>query len=168
MNALPMYIEKGLRNTAFFLALLSAFSLFTIVLVIITSVVLRKFFDAPLYFAEELVGLLLSATLFLGLPMATLNGQHIRVTLMSELLQKRSPIYAKLLSIFSLMIGIGFMGWIFLESIPWMEFAIKRELKSETARILLYPLMSVVPFSIGLCGVIYCAKLFGFIHKQDD
>lgn len=119
------------------------------------------------FFAEELVGLLMSASLFLALPMATLKGQHIRVSLLLDTLKSRSPVLRNALFTAGLLVGIGFTGWIFLESLPWMEFAIRRELKSETARILLYPLMSVVPISMIFCLVIYAAKVFGFIHSEE-
>ncbi len=167
MNLVSLLIDKGLRRLALFLAVLSALSLVAILAVIVMSVVLRKFFDAPLFFAEELVGLLMSASLFLALPMATLTGQHIRVTLLLDSLKSRTPFLAKAISVLGLLVGLGFCGWIFWEAIPWMEFAIKRELKSETARILLYPLMSVVPVSMGLCCCIYFAKLLGLIKLEE-
>ncbi len=161
MNSVSRLIEKGLRGSAFFLAVLSALSLVTILIVIVTSVVLRKFFDTPLFFTEELVGLLMSAGLFLALPMATINGQHIRITLLLDAIKTKAPRAFKLVTLCGLLVGIGFTGWILYEALPWMDFAIRRGLKSETARILLYPLMSVVPISMGLCCIIYCAKLFG-------
>ncbi len=167
MNVFSSLIDKGLKRSAFFLSILSAFSLVAILVVIVASVVLRKFFNTPLFFTEELVGLLMSASLFLALPMATIKGQHIRVTLLLDSLKERVPMLSKLLMLFGILVGIGFTGWIFWEAIPWMEFAIKRELKSETARILLYPLMSVVPVSMGLCGIIYFARIFGLIKIEE-
>ncbi len=167
MNSIKITVEKGLRHSAFFLAVLSALSLTAILVVIVVSVVLRKFFGAPLFFAEELVGLLMSASLFLALPMATIKGQHIRVTLLVEAFRSRSPTAAKLLLYAGTLVGIAFTGWILWEAIPWMEFAIKRELKSETARILLYPLMSVIPISMALCGMIYSAKIVGILKLEE-
>ncbi|USD64303.1 TRAP transporter small permease [Vibrio sp. SCSIO 43136] len=167
MSSLKSSIEKGLRGSAFFLAILSALALTAILLVIITSVVLRKFFDSPLFFAEELVGLLMSASLFLALPMATIKGQHIRVTLLIEALKDGFALATKILVFAGTLVGIAFTGWILWEAIPWMEFAIRRELKSETARILLYPLMSVVPVSMGLCLLIYCARVVGIVKLEE-
>ena len=167
MSCVVSYIDKGLRHSAFFLAVLAALSLLSILIVIVVSVVLRKFFDTPLYFTEELVGLLMSTSLFLALPMVTLNNQHIRVTLLLDSLKSRFPLLLKLVLALGSMVGIGFTGWIFLEAIPWMDFAIYRELKSETARILLYPFMLVVPVSIGLSGLIYCVKLVGLTTLEE-
>jgi len=166
-SVLSQYVNTGLRRSAFVLAILSSVSLVGILFVIVLSVVLRKFFDAPLYFAEELVGLLMSASLFLALPMATIKGQHIRITLLLDYLSVRAPLLMKAIQLAGIVVGIAFMGWVFMEAIPWMEFAIKRELKSETARILLYPLMSVIPISTALCCSIYCARLVGFIDIEE-
>lgn len=167
MSGIKLSIEKGLRGSAFFLAVLSALALTAILVVIITSVVLRKFFDSPLFFTEELVGLLMSASLFLALPMATIKGQHIRVTLLIEALKQRAPWFAQVWLVVGALVGIAFTGWILWEAIPWMEFAFRRELKSETARILLYPLMSVVPISMALCLLIYCARVVGLIKLEE-
>ncbi len=167
MSLVSTFIDKGLKRSALFLAILSALSLVAILVVIVASVVLRKFFDAPLFFAEELVGLLMSASLFLALPMATIKGQHIRVTLLIDSLKARIPFVAQAISTLGILVGLGFCGWTLWEAIPWMEFAIKRELKSETARILLYPLMSVVPVSMALCCIIYFARLLGFIKLEE-
>lgn len=167
MHSVSILLEKGLSRSAFFLAILSAFSLVAILIVIVASVVLRKFFDTPLFFTEELVGLLMSAGLFLGLPMATIKGQHIRITLLLEAIKVRAPTLFKLVKFGGLLVGIAFTGWIVLEALPWMEFAIKRSLKSETARILLYPLMSVVPISMMLCCIIYCAKALGLLKEEE-
>lgn len=160
-------ITKGLYRSALVFAVCSALAMVSILTVIVASVVLRKFFNSPLFFTEELVGLLMSVTLFLALPMACLKGQNIRVTLLLDTLRQRFPALAMPLFWFGMAVGIGFCGWIFWEAIPWMEFAIKRELKSETARILLYPMMSVVPISMGLCCIIYFSKLTGILQAGE-
>lgn len=160
-------IEKGLRGSALSLAFCSSIAMVSIFLIIVISVVLRKFFNAPLFFTEELVGLLMSVSLFLALPMVSLKRGHIRVTIVSDFLDNHQSAYTKHLFGISMLIGIAFTGWIFIESLPWMEFAIKRNIKTETARILLYPLMSAVPLSMGLCCLIYIARLFGLLPAED-
>lgn len=168
MSCVVSCVDKGLRRSAFFLAILSALSLTAILVVIVVSVILRKFFNTPLFFTEELVGLLMSACLFLALPMATIHGQHIKVNLFVDFIKNRAPLLVKPLSVISILFGIAFMGWMFWEALPWMDFAIRRELKTQTARILLYPLMTVVPVSVGLCCLIYCAQLFGLIKIKEQ
>ncbi len=121
---------------------------------------MRKFFNAPLHITEELVGLLLSVALFLGLPMVTLGSRHVTVSLLTTYTK------GKALRIAGLIIGIGFFGWLIWETIPWFEFAFKRGLKTETARLLLYPWMALIPLSLGVTGIILIARPAGILGEE--
>ena len=57
-------------------------------------------------------------------------------------------------------------GWIFVKALPWLEFAWKRNLKTETARLLLYPWMTALPVSVGLTWVIFASRLTGLIERE--
>ena len=76
-------IARGLEKLALACAGLAAFGIVTIIGFIATSVVLRKFANAPLHMTEEVVGLLLSVSLLLGLPMVTLRSEHVKVSLLT-------------------------------------------------------------------------------------
>ncbi len=160
-------IDKGLRVSAYVLAIGAAVSIVSILVVIVTSVILRKFFDTPLFFTEELVGLLMSASLFLALPMVTLYGDHIRVSLLVDFIRGRDESAFEILVVGAMLVGSIFTIWILLEAVPWLEFAFRHQIKTETARILLYPLMSVVPLSMTLCCSIFLARLLGFIRIKE-
>ena len=157
-------VQLGLEKLALALALLAALCMTSIVGIIVTSVTMRKLINSPLYFTEEVVGLLLSVSLFLGLPMVTLKASHVRVSILATYLEgwKR---YA--LSLLASLVGIAFCTWITIEAIPWLEFAMRLDLKTETSRVLLYPWMSLLPASIFLTGVIFAARLFGVIENKD-
>lgn len=137
----------------------------SIVGIIVTSVLLRKFANTPVHITEEMVGLLLSVSLFLGLPMVTLRAKHVRVSLVADRLRGSAHV---LMKIAALVIAIGFFGWLLMETIPWFEFAFKRNLKTETTRILLYPWMSLMPLSFVLILMILTARLFGIIERGED
>ena len=66
------------------------------------------------------------------------------------------------------MVGIGFFGWLIWETIAWFEFAYKRNLKTETTRILLYPWMALMPLSLAVTGVILVARLVGIIEREES
>jgi len=163
----PKLVGRGLEHLALFLALLGAGGMVAIVGLIFTSVILRKFFNAPLFFTEEVVGILMSVSLFLTLPMVTLRSSHIRVTILTSFLQTRSDIaYVAVVALASI-IGIVFCGWLVLEAVPWFEFGLRLKLKTETSRIPLYPAMAVLPISVILMGVIFFARLIGWIPNDD-
>ena len=65
-----------------------------------------------------------------------------------------------------MLVGVLFFGWILLESIPWFEFAWKRTLKSETARVLLYPWMAALPLSVAVTWVIFAGRLLGLLAPE--
>ncbi len=163
MRAARKYFAQGLEVLALAMALLASLAMVGIVAIIVTGVTMRRFFNTPLHITEDVVGLMLSAVLFLGLPLVTLRSQHVRVSIVAEALKAR---FDTAMRIAAMLVGVLFFGWILLESIPWFEFAWKRGLKTETARLLLYPWMAVLPLSIGLTWVIYLARLLGLLDAE--
>lgn len=158
-------IERGLELVALAMASVAAIGMVGIVGIIVTSVFMRKFANSPVHITEEVVGLLLSASLFLGLPMVTLKAKHVRVSLLSDVLRDGKH---RMLQSLGLAVGLAFFAWLTWEAVPWWEFAHRLNLKTETSRILLHPWMLVVPLSLGLTGLIYAARLFGIIDRIDD
>ena len=152
-------VGRGLESLALALAGLSALGLAAIVGLIITSVTLRKLFNAPLYFSEEIVGLLMSSCLFLALPMVTLRNSHVRVSVVASYLEKRNQTFHAILSCLAAMVGVACCAWLTIEAVPWLDFAFSLNLKTETSRVLLYPWMAALPLSVALTGVIFLLNL---------
>ena len=142
--------ECGYDYFARILAVISALSVASITAIICTSVIMRRVANSPLFYAEELVGLLLAVTLFFALPLVTFRAEHIKVTLVANYLSRRGRSY---LAIIAAIIGLVFLGWLIWESVEWMAFAIRLRLKTEAASIPLVPWMAVVPFSLGITAV---------------
>lgn len=156
-------LAQGLEFLALAMAALAAMAMTGIVAIIVTSVIMRRLSNTPLHITEEVVGLMLSASLFLGLPLVTLRGQHVRVSIVADALKARLGPQVRAAA---LLVGLAFFGWIILESIPWLEFAWKRNLKTETARLLLYPWMAALPLSLSLTWLVFLARLFGLIEPE--
>ena len=163
MSLAKRYLAQGLEYLALAMAIFAALAMVGIVAIIVTSVFMRRFANAPLHITEDVVGLMLSVALFLCVPYVTLRSKHVRVAIIADSVHKRlRPVFAGA----AMLVGVVFFGWIFVESLPWLEFAWKRGLKTETARILLYPWMAVLPLSVGLTWVIYAARLFGLLEAE--
>lgn len=158
-------VALGLDRLALACAAASALCMIAIVGIIVTSVLMRKFANTPLHFTEEVVGLLLSVSLFLGLPMVTLRAKHVRVALLADFLKGRAHAAVQ---ITALVVGCAFFFWLIAETVPWFEFAFKRNLKTETSRILLYPWMAAMPLSLTLTAAVLVARLTGLIERVDD
>lgn len=161
MDLIRNAVRRGLAAVAFAMALLAAAGMTAIVVIIVTSVTLRKLAQ-PLYFTEEVVGLLLSVSLFLALPMVTLKAGHVRVSIVESAIKGwgRSA-----LAVLAACVGIGFCAWVTYEAMDWLAFALRLNLKTETSRILLFPWMALMPLSLGLTGVMFLARLFGLYDE---
>lgn len=163
MQTFRQQFARGLEGLALAMAVLAALCMVGIVAIITTGVMMRRFANTPLHTTEDFVGLMLSAMLFLGLPLVTLRSQHVRVSIVANALQPRFSLAVHLAA---MLVGVVFFGWIFVKALPWLEFAFARNLKTETARLLLYPWMAVLPLSVGLTGVIFAARLLGLLERE--
>ena len=155
-----MIISKVLDGLLKGLLFLSSFAGFGIVAVVLLSVFQRYVLKSPLSFSEELVGLLLSSMLFMSLPYISNMEKHVKITLISNLLQIKYKIW---LSIIAYLINLIFSVWMLIETIEWMEFAIKLNLKTENSRLLLSPWMAVVPLSFSVNIIISIKKILKLI-----
>ncbi len=156
MLAFCRRVEQGLGHLARLCYALSALALGAIVAIIVASVVMRRVAGSPLYYTEELVGLLLGASLFLALPQVTVEAGHVRVTFLASFLAERGR---SVLAVFAGIVTLAFCGWFLLEAIPWLEFAFRRNIKTEAASLWLGPWMAVLPISIALCALISIVRV---------
>lgn len=155
-------IARGLEKLALACAGLAAVGIVMIIGIIATSVALRKFANAPLHMTEEVVGLLLSVSLLLGLPMVTLKSEHVKMSLLTGAL---GPVTRKWVAASGAVLSIVFFGWLLMETYEWFEFAYQRNLKTLTSRILLYPWMAMLPLSLIICTLILLARLAGLLPE---
>lgn len=148
-------VERWVSPVFTGLALLGALAGSAIVALIGASVAMRHVANAPFRFTEELVGLLMTAAFFLVLPLVTLKSEHVRVQILLTALPTR---IAGLVTAVAALFGIGFCLWVFWLSIPWFEFAFDRTIKSEVARLLLYPWMALLPLSMALTALAFAIR----------
>ena len=120
------------------------------VVMVSVGVVMRYFLNSPLNFTEEVVGLLLSASLFLMLPYLTLHDKHVQITLLT---QHPSEKVRWSLRILKQLVTLAFFAWMLYETIPWLKFAMKLNLKTEISRLPLLPWMAILPISFFLTGI---------------
>ncbi len=157
MHAFARQLEALLDLVARLFFGLAGAALAAIVGLILASVVMRRVVNAPLFYTEELVGLLLSASLFLALPMVTVQAQHVRVTFLVQALPAAGR---TVLAWLAGAVTLGFCGWFLVEALPWLQFALDRRIKTDAASLLLAPWMAVPPLSIALCALLTVVRLF--------
>lgn len=145
--------EKLLRS----LLILSSLAGFGMVIIVFLSVFQRYVLKSPLSFSEELVGLLLCSMLFLSLPHISNSEKHVKINLVFNLLSERAKLFT---SILSSLVMITFCFWMIVETIPWLDFAIRLNLKTENSRLILFPWMGVIPLSLFLNIIISLKKIY--------
>ena len=127
-----MIISKVLDGLLKGLLFLSSFAGFGIVAVVLLSVFQRYVLKSPLSFSEELVGLLLSSMLFMSLPYISNTEKHVKITLISNLLQIKYKIW---LTIIAYLINLIFSAWMLIETIRMDGFCNKIKFKNRKFEI---------------------------------
>ncbi len=149
-------LEHVLRQFFIVLAAIGTCAGVLIILLVGSSVVMRHVAHAPFRFTEELVGLLMTATFFLTLPLITLDAQHVRVQIVVAALPAR---LARFVTAIAACFGIVFTLWFLWLCIPWFEFAFQRSIKTEVGRLLMYPWMALLPLSLLLTAVAFAFRV---------
>lgn len=155
MPGIARRVEALLVPVFFALAILAAIAGAAIVGLVGTSVAMRHFVNAPFRFTEELVGLLMTAAFFLALPLVTLRAEHVRVQFFVNAL---APRIRWAVAILANLFGVAFCLWFVWLSLPWFEFAFLRSIKTEVARLLMYPWMALLPFSLMLSSLAFAVR----------
>ena len=158
--SIKMIIYKALDKLLQGLLVLSSLAGFGIVAIVLLSVFQRYVLKSPLSFSEELVGLLLSSMLFLSLPYINNTDKNVKITLITNIVQAE---YRSWLSIIAHIVSIIFCLLMLIETIDWMEFAIKLNLKTENSRIILSPWMAILPLSFLMSILVSLRKIYRLI-----
>jgi TRAP-type transport system small permease protein len=151
-QGIAAHIREFMTPVFIAMAVLAALAGCAIVLLIGASVTMRYFASAPFRFTEELVGLLMTAAFFLALPLATLRAEHVRVLVLVSALTDRARSWIGRLAA---LLGAAFCLWFLVLCLPWLEFAIDRNIKTEVGRMLMYPWMALLPLSMALSIVAF-------------
>lgn len=106
-----------------------------IVLLTVLDVVLRYFFDSPIFGASEAVQYLLGLTIFSGMFLVTKDGGHVSVSLLDSILRDQYPgFFLIVFRIFSF-VGIGLLAvimvWKFLDVVEYPELSVVLEIPLE-------------------------------------
>ncbi len=117
----------------------------------ISAVVMRYVVGAPFAFTEELAGLMLVSTVFLGTPYAIATQAHIRVNLLYD--RTRGPV-RRLLFVVGQLVFLAFAAVFFRDALADLNLTRMLNLRSEVARINLTPFVGIMVAGIGLAAFV--------------
>lgn len=130
---------------------LSAVAISIIACLVTLSVVARYLLDAPFRFTEELVGLLMSAALFLALPLAHMERRDVTVTLLTDHMPRA---LFRVAAILAQAIAFVFSGVVAWDAWGQARFALRLHLKSEAAGLPLAPWLVVMPVCFVVLAIV--------------
>ncbi|MFP1645113.1 TRAP transporter small permease [Pontitalea aquivivens] len=144
-------IDRAILWVARALAALGAGAVAVMAALTVAAVFMRYGLGAPFRFTEELGGLMLVCSVFLGMPYVLASHANIRVTLASD--RARGPL-RRMVWVLGQIVLIAFAAIFFRDALADAQFTQKLNLKTEVARIGLAPFVWVMVAAVGLVGVI--------------
>ena len=119
------------------------------------SVIMRYFVGSPFAFTEELVALLYLAMVFFTIPIATLRGEHIVVTLYVD---RTGPNGRRLLGLAAGLVMVVFAAWFVYETAAFTALSRSLESRTDHVGMLLWPWMAIMPLTLALAGIIAAVR----------
>lgn len=148
-------IDRFLDLVARALAALAAAAGAAIFALILGAVVMRYALSAPARITEELAGLLLAMMVFLAMPLALKHDLNIRVTLVTDRLPAT---IRRAVWVVSELIFVAFAAIFVWQSWNLVAFHMRLGLRSEQARLELWPWLAAMMAAVAISGAVAAWK----------
>lgn len=140
--------DKLIDKLAYGLFLLGVIGGVAMTMLVFVSTLLRYVVGKPIYFSNELAGLLFFSLTFLTIPHVLNIGRHIRIDLVVRPLP--APMQ-RVASGFASFVLIAFSSIFIYESWDFLKFSMMINARSDISGILLWPWMALMPLAFTLC-----------------
>jgi len=160
MNFLANLVDKLSKGSAY----LAGLVLICLVLLILTEIFLRSFFDISTMIADEYSGYLYLASIFLALGYAFSKDAHIRINIVTSRLSKKTN---KKIDILAAIITLGVLAFALYRTILFTYDSYELEMLSENvSETPLYLTQLAMP--IGITVFMLAVVVFIFKGFSDD
>ncbi|MBC6718609.1 TRAP transporter small permease subunit [Aurantimonas sp. DM33-3] len=143
-------ILRWSNRLASMLASIAAILAISMSIFVVLASVMRYLVGSPFAFTEELVGLLFTAMIFAGIPVATLRRSHIAVTIVPDLL---GPVARRFIDRSAYAILAVFCLWFGMLTWDYLQITLALDARSAGSRLVLWPWTAVLPLSCFLSGL---------------
>jgi TRAP-type C4-dicarboxylate transport system permease small subunit len=155
MNFLINFIERLSKGSAY----LAGLTIVGLVLLILTEIFLRSFFDISTMIADEYSGYLYLASIFLALAYAFSQGAHIRINIVTSRLSKKTN---RKIDILAAIITLCVLAFALYRTILFTYDSYELEMLSESvSETPLYLTQLAMPIGI----TIFMLAVIAFIFK---
>jgi TRAP-type C4-dicarboxylate transport system permease small subunit len=144
-------IDRAVLWTTRALAALGAACIAGMAALTVLAVGMRYALGAPFAFTEELAGLMLVSAVFLGMPFVLASHAHIRVGLVHDRL---GGVPRRVLWVLGQMVFIAFAAIFFRDALADARFTVMLNLRSEVARLTLWPFVALMAGGVALAGLV--------------
>lgn len=157
-------LGKLINKISLYGAYLSAFALVSLVVLILSEIFLRSFFDISTMVADEYSGYLYLASIFLGLSYTFLTNGHIRINIITSKLTQKAN---RKIDIVAGILTLGILIFALYRTVLFTYDSYDLEMLSESvSETPLYIPQLVMPIGLGL--FILTVMLFIFKGFSDD
>ncbi len=150
-------VERAFARIARLMLYASAVSLLLMTALVVTASFMRYLLGRPFDFTEELVALLYMSMVFLAIPLVTVQGSHVNVSVLPARLQNA---LGAVLRVGAGLVMIAFCTWFTIETYAFVEESRRFSSRSEQVEILLWPWMAVIPITMAFVTIIAVFHLF--------
>lgn len=152
-------VDRFVHRIEKFTALLSGFGVFALMMLGVAQVLLRKFFNIPIYGYIDLVEIMMSFLVFMALAYTERLGGHIRMELILTFLPKR---LVNLFEVIGVLVGLFVVGVLtyYTMTHAWRSYTSGDS--TMDAQIALWPSKLIVSLSLGLLFVRLLIALWGY------
>jgi TRAP-type C4-dicarboxylate transport system permease small subunit len=159
------FVERLFTVIARTMLYVATAALLLLTFLVVLSSLMRYVYGAPFSFTEELVALLYMSSIFLAVPLATVERVHVAIAVLPKKLMHllRYP-----LRLLACLIMIAFCVWFTVVAYEFMAQSYSFHSRSEQAEILLWPWMAIMPVSMGFVVLISLLHLIQGIDPSAE
>jgi len=154
-------IDRAVHHIEKLTSLLSGFGIFALMIIGVAQVLLRKFLNLPIYGYIDIVEIMMSFLVFMGLAFTERQGGHIRMEVFVSLLPKRALWLFETLSVLVALFVVGVLTY-YTGTHAWRSWSLGDS--TMDAQIVLWPSKLVVCLSLGLLFVRLLIELWGYLR----
>lgn len=154
-------IDRVLHHVEKLTALVSGAAVFALMMLGVAQVLGRKFLNWPIYGYIDLVEIMMSFLVFMGLAYTERLGGHIRMEIIVSMLPKRMVWLFELIGV---LVGMFVVGVLTYYTFTHAVRAYDSGDSTMDAQIVLWPSKLVVSLSLGLLFIRLVVELWGYVR----
>ena len=158
-------IDRAVHRVEKFTALISGFGIFALMMIGVGQVLCRKLLNLPIYGYIDIVEIMMSFLVFMGLAYTERIGGHIRMELFLTFMPKRALWIFELVSVLVALVIVGILTY-YTGTHAWRSWTSGDS--TMDAQIIMWPSKLIVSLSLALLFIRLLIELWGYLRLIGD